>query len=171
MIPGITSVLFNLFHAGLGAAGGASSHRVGKESDPVDVFLSQILPGHIVLEDSDITDGCDGCFLHNLQPNSCHAVQIWTQSRWLQFERQFGLCVLKKQLCSFRRQSTERGPGSLGVLALHGSRRGLFRISHLLWPRTSSLGRWCGLVSGLPTGSRCPWKTADTTACHRIVKE
>lgn len=75
-IPGITSIIFKLSTLGQKQLGGDSSHRIGKESDPMYFFLLQILPGHIVLEDSDITDGCDGCFLHNLQPNSCRAVQI-----------------------------------------------------------------------------------------------
>lgn len=106
------------FHTGPNASGRIfiTLHREGSRHSIL--LLCHILTGHTVLEDSDITDGCDGCFLHNLQPNSCHAVQIWTQSRWLQFERQFGLCVLKKQHCSFRRQSTERGVRWLFVVVL-----------------------------------------------------
>lgn len=75
-IPGTTSIIFNLSTLGQKHVGGDSSHGIEKASDLKYLFLSQILPGHIVLEDFDITDGCDGCFLHNLQPNSCHAVQI-----------------------------------------------------------------------------------------------
>lgn len=75
-IPGTTSVIFNLSTLGQKHLGGDSSHGTEKASDLKYSFLSQILVGHIVLEDFDITDGCDGCFLHNLQPNSCHAVQI-----------------------------------------------------------------------------------------------
>lgn len=76
LITGIISIIFNLFTLGQMPLGRGSVLLQREGIGPNIRLLSQILPGHVVLEDSDITDGCDGCFLHNLQPNSCRAVQI-----------------------------------------------------------------------------------------------